>query len=103
MSLDKWGSQLQLVTKLLEVTHKQWLYRNIHMHDAVSGDLVTWQKDDIRWDLDLEDKMKLGGEGLAKEDLYLLEINLDSFDSSISTGEEQAYWQAAPQMLQQMR
>ena len=32
----------------------------------------------------------LGGEGLAEEDEYLLEINLDDLDNS--TGEDQIYW-----------
>ena len=86
MSLDKWGSQL--VTKLMEVAHGQWLYRNVHVHDIVAGDLATKRKEEI-W-RELEYQMELGGEGLAEEDLYLLDINLDSLESS--TGEDQAYW-----------
>ena len=86
MPLEKWGSQL--VIRLLEVTHGQWLYRNVHVHDAISGDLATRRKEDIR--RELEDQIELGGEGLAEEDHYLLEINLDLLDTS--TGEEQAYW-----------
>jgi ABC-type Fe3+ transport system substrate-binding protein len=27
-----------LVTKLLEVTHGQWLYRNVHVHDMVKSE-----------------------------------------------------------------
>ena len=52
------------------------------MHDAVSGDIATRPKE-----------MELGGEGLAEEDQYLLEINLEELESS--TGEEQAYWLVA--------
>ena len=33
--LDIWAKGL--VMKLLEVTHGQWLYRNVQVHDAVSG------------------------------------------------------------------
>ena len=29
VSLEKWGQQL--VVRLLEVTHGQWLYRNVHV------------------------------------------------------------------------
>lgn len=36
-----------LVVKLLEVPHGQWLYRNIHVHDAVSGALATAKKEEL--------------------------------------------------------
>ena len=85
-SLDKWSSQL--VTRLLEVTHGQWLYRNVHVHDSIAGDLASKRKEEIR--RALKDQMELGGEGLAEEDMYLLDINLDDLEAS--TGEDQAYW-----------
>ena len=34
---SKWTKSL--VVKLLDVTHGQWLYRNVHVHDAISGTL----------------------------------------------------------------
>ena len=34
LSLDIWAKGL--VMKLLEITHGQWLYRNVQVHDAVS-------------------------------------------------------------------
>ena len=39
LSAEKWG--VGLVTKLLEVTHGQWLYHNIqvHLHSAVNSHL----------------------------------------------------------------
>lgn len=43
--LEKWATGL--VTRLLKVTHGQWLYRNVLVHDAVSGHLATTQKEDI--------------------------------------------------------
>jgi hypothetical protein len=56
-----------LVTRLLEVTHGQWLYRyrNMHMHDALTGDIAMRKKEDIWWEL--LDQMKLGGKGLEDE------------------------------------
>jgi hypothetical protein len=77
-----------LVIKLLETTHGQWLYRNIHVHDAVSGSLATAKKEELQ--KAIEDELELGGEGLAEEDLYLLEINLD--DLATTSGEDQTYW-----------
>ena len=47
------------------------------MHDAVSGDIATRPKE-----------MELGGEGLAEEDQYLLEINLEELESSTRRWEQ---------------
>ncbi len=55
---------------------------------GTAGDLVTRRKEEIREAL--EEQMDLGEEGLAEEDRFLLEINLDELDNS--TGEEQTYW-----------
>ena len=42
MSLDKWCTGL--ITRLLEITHGQWLYRNYIVHDPVSGTIATARK-----------------------------------------------------------
>jgi hypothetical protein len=77
-----------LVIKLLEVTHGQWLYRNVHVHDCISGALATAKKEELQ--KAIKDELELGGEGLAEEDMYLLEINLD--DLATTSGEDQTYW-----------
>ena len=77
-----------LVVKLMETTHGQWLYRNVQVHDASTGALATARKEELR--RAIEDELAIGGEGLAEEDLYLLEINLDNLDTT--SGEDQAYW-----------
>ena len=71
-----------LVLKLLETTHGQWLYRNVHVHDAIAGTLANDRKEEIQ--RAIEDHMKLGGEGLAEENKYLLEINLEDMEASSS-------------------
>jgi hypothetical protein len=53
-----------------------------------TGDLVTRRKEELR--RHLEEQIALGGEGLAEEDQYLLEINLDELETT--SGEEQTYW-----------
>ena len=58
------------------------------MHDALTGDLITRRKEDIRQEL--LDHIELGWEGLGEEDKYLLEINLEELDTS--SGEDQTYW-----------
>ena len=91
ISVENWT--IGLVEKLLEVTHGQWLYRNVHVHDAKAGEKAMYRKEEIR--RELEHQMSLGGEGLGEEDQYLLEINLDDLEHS--TGEDQAIWLLALQ------
>jgi hypothetical protein len=88
-----------LVIKLLETTHGQWLYRNIHVHDVISGALATAKKEELQ--RAIEDELALGGEGLAEEDLYLLEINLE--DLATTSGEDQTYWLLAIQAARAWR
>ena len=84
--LDKWAAGL--VTRLLEVTHGQWLYRNVVVHDSINGRLAITRKEDIA--AQVEDQLLQGGSDLLEEDAYLLEINLGDLQSS--TGEQQEYW-----------
>ena len=37
-----------LVVKLLETTHSQWLYRNVHLHDAITGTHAVCRKEAIQ-------------------------------------------------------
>jgi hypothetical protein len=43
MSLDKWSTGL--ITRLLEITHGQWLYQNFMEHNPVSGAIATAKKE----------------------------------------------------------
>ena len=83
MSVDEWARGL--VIKLLEVTHGQWLYRNVHVHDAASGIAATARKEEIQ--RCIEDQIELGEEGLDEKDHNLLEVNLEDLETT--TGEEQ--------------
>ena len=58
------------------------------MNDFEMGDLVSKRKEELRWAL--EEQIELGEEELAKENKYLLDINLDDLDNSL--GEDQAIW-----------
>lgn len=44
----KIGERVILVTRLLEVSHGQWLYWNVHVHDALIGDPALMRNEDIR-------------------------------------------------------
>ena len=85
-SVEKWGTGL--VTRLLEITHGQWIYRNFVVHDHVSGTLATASKEQLMDEI--EEQQELGDDGLLDEDKYLAEVNLDSLEST--SGERQTYW-----------
>lgn len=86
LSIDAWTQGL--VIKLLEITHGQWLYRNMQVHDTVAGIKATERKEEIQQYI--EDQMEIGEEGLDEKDHFLLEINLNDLESS--SGEDQHYW-----------
>ncbi len=80
MSLDKWCTGL--ITRLLEITHRQRLYRN------VSGTIATATKEELL--LKIKRQRNLGDAGLLDEDKYLAEVNLE--EMATSSGEWQHYW-----------
>jgi hypothetical protein len=73
-----WGRYL--VTHLLEVTHGQWLYRNVQVHDRISGTLATQRKEELQ--MEIERQQELGTEGLLEEDCYLADCNLGDLEET---------------------
>jgi hypothetical protein len=85
-SAEKWMGEL--ITKLLEVTHGQWLYHNIQVHDKVSGTLAMLKKEEIQ--KEIEEQQALGLDGLLDEDCHLGECNLG--DLKDTSGITETYW-----------
>ncbi len=77
-----------LITQLLQVTHTQWIYRCMLVHDRTTGVLISAHKPDIL--KEIEHQISLGPDDLAKEDRFLLECNFDEITST--SGEAQGYW-----------
>ena len=44
-TMDHWAQGL--IVKILEITHEQWLYRNIHVRDATAGVKATARKEEM--------------------------------------------------------
>ena len=86
LSVTKWS--VGLVVKLLEVTHGQWLYRNIQVHDRSCGTLATLRKEELQ--LEIERQQELGTAGLLEEDCHLAECNLGDLETC--SGERETYW-----------
>ena len=59
----KWQAQ-QLIIKLLEITHGQWIYQNIQVHDRVTGLLATTRKEEIQ--MEIEAQQEIGFKGFLK-------------------------------------
>ncbi len=77
-----------LVTWLLEITHGQWLYRNVVVHDKVAGRLAVTRKEEIA--AQIKEQLALGGNSLLESDAYLMEVNME--DLAESTGVQHNYW-----------
>ncbi len=83
---EKWAQGL--ILKLIEATHGQWIYRNIQIHNEVSGTQNNVQKELIQHEI--ETQMELGEEGLLEEDHWMLEVNHGNLEASL--GEQEEYW-----------
>ncbi len=76
------------ITQLLQVTHTQWIYRCVPVHDRTTGTLISTHKEDLI--KEIEYQLTLGPNTLAEEDRFLLKCNFD--DLTTTTGEHQKYW-----------
>jgi hypothetical protein len=86
MSAERWTEEL--ITKLLEVTHGQWLYRNIQVHDKDASTLTTLREEEMQ--MEIEEQEALGSDGLLDEDCYLGECNLGDLEDT--SGIKETYW-----------
>jgi hypothetical protein len=55
-----------LITQLLQVTHTQWIYRCVLVHDRTTGVLILAHKANLL--KEIEYQLALGPEGLEEED-----------------------------------
>jgi len=91
LSPEQWARMF--ATRLLEATHGHWIYRNIVMHDHISGHVITRTKEQIV--NEIERQQDLGGDGLSFQDQWMSELHLPHLDRT--TGEKTTYWLLAIQ------
>ena len=77
-----------MIIKLLEITHGQWLYRNVMVHDITTGTLITKRKDEIK--LKIEMQQELRSEELLEEEIFFAQVWLEDLEST--NGDRQEYW-----------
>ncbi len=95
--VEKWSPGL--ITRLLEITHRQWVYQNLIVHDLVLGTIATARKEELLWEI--EQQQELGDEGLLEEDKYLAVVNLVGLETTKK--EWQHYWLLAIKTLQKAK
>jgi hypothetical protein len=64
-----------LITQILQVTHTQWIYRCVLVHDQNTNTLISAHKEILL--KEIEHQLSLGQDGLTEEDKFLLECNFD--------------------------
>jgi hypothetical protein len=87
-----------LIAQRLQVTHTQWIYRCILVHDRTTGSFISTHIEELLKEINRQ--LTLGPEGLAEEDRFLLECNFDSLTTT--TGEHQEYWLLAIQAAREV-
>ncbi len=76
------------MVKLLEMTHGQWLYRCVQIHNKVIGTRIIAPKEGIQ--CKIERQLEIGMEDLLDVDQYLAEVNTNDLKSG--SRECQEYW-----------
>ncbi len=93
-SSEKWA--MGLITQLLQVTHGQWIYRCVLVHDRTTGTLVNQHKTALLEEITKQ--LLMGAESLMEDDKFLLECNLS--DIVTTSSKQQEYWLLAIQAAQ---
>ncbi len=83
---ERWATGL--ITQLLEVTHEQWIYRCVLVHDRTSSTLVNQHKAELLEEITKQ--LSMGVESLMKDDKFLVKCNLS--DIATTNGKQQEYW-----------
>jgi hypothetical protein len=81
----------QFATKVIHITHSQWIYRNFVLHDRKGGYLRLKEREQLL--LDIELLMDSDPSTVAPESKFLLEFDIDQLGHS--GFEAQQYWVAA--------
>jgi hypothetical protein len=83
-----------LITQLLQVTHAQWIYRCVLVHDRNTGTLISAHKEDLL--KEIEHQLAMCRDELTEEDKILLKCNCDEL--ATTNGKHQEYWLLAIQV-----
>ncbi len=86
MTGDNWMKHF--IGKLLQISHLQWLYRNLTLHDKKRGYLRLQRRKEILKEVD--HLLDMNTDDIPKESQYLLELDFTPLYSA--SFEKQSYW-----------
>ncbi len=86
---SKWTKQF--ITKILQITHSQWIYCNISLHDKRQGYLRTKQLEDLVQEI--TELLELSPDEVPENCRFLLGVNFTKLSSSHL--ETKQYWTLA--------
>ena len=86
LTIDDW--MRGFINKLLEISHSQWIYRNLTKHHASQGTIALKAREDLM--KEVERQLNMGLDYLPPESRCLLEI--DPADLFCRTTEKVQYW-----------
>ena len=75
-----------LITQLLQVTHAEWIYQCLLVHNSTSGMLINLHKTELLEEI--ANQLSMGAENLMEDDKYLLECNLSTLPTTNGDGEQ---------------
>jgi hypothetical protein len=81
----------QFISKILQITHSQWIFRNVSLHDRTQGYLRNKKADEILHIIN--ELSEVSPEEIPENSRFLLEINFS--DLKKSHLETQTYWTLA--------
>ena len=80
VTVDSWLKGF--VSKLLAMTHSQWLFRCITKHHRTKGPLILARKEDLL--KEIECQLNMGVDAIADVDRWMLEVDVDDLrDTSL--------------------
>ena len=89
LTIVDWGKQL--ISQILQMSHAQWVFRNVSLHEAQDGYLRVKQRRDVLREVDR--LSQLDSRALPDRSRYLLEIDFRSFSAQPLA--KQQYWMYA--------
>ena len=83
---DDWSKQF--ISKLLQVSHSQWVFRNTTLHDAVRGTIKLQRRREVLQEI--ERLAEVDPDEVAQESRFLLEMDFSTLTRA--PVERQSYW-----------
>jgi hypothetical protein len=81
----------QFISKILQIAHSQWIYRNISLHNTRQGYLRNKRLEDLLQEI--SELLKLSPDKVPEGSRFLLEVNFTELTSYHL--ETQRYWTLA--------